>query len=101
MIFAFKRHRPTRRANFFLPNGSSALHARGFRPFETRASFRRFFSLTQRRAPTRAPFFGDWLAPVYCSSLVTSCWMLLAWARAEMPVWLRISYLDMLDAADA
>ena len=35
----------------------------------------------------------------YCSSLVTSCCTLLAWARAEMPVWLRISYLDMLEVA--
>ena len=33
----------------------------------------------------------------YCSSLVTSCCTLLACARAEMPVWLRISYFDMLE----
>jgi len=37
----------------------------------------------------------------YWSSLVTSCCTLLACARAEMPVWLRISYLDMLEVADA
>jgi len=37
--------------------------------------------------------------PVYCSSLVTSCCMLLAWASAEMPVWLRIWYFEMSDAA--
>ena len=37
----------------------------------------------------------------YCSSLVTSCSMLLAWAKAEMPVWLRISYFDMLEVAEA
>jgi len=39
--------------------------------------------------------------PDYCSSLVTSCCMLLAWARAEIPVWLRISYFDMLEVAAA
>lgn len=45
---------------------------------------------------------GDWtLLSGYWSSLVTSRCMLLAWARAEMPVWLRISYFDMLEAADA
>ncbi len=38
---------------------------------------------------------------VYCNSFVTSCCMLLAWARAEMPVCDRISYLDMLEVADA
>ena len=37
----------------------------------------------------------------YCSSLVTSCCRLLAWASAEMPVWLRISYLERFDVADA
>ena len=37
----------------------------------------------------------------YWSSLVTSCCMELAWARAEMPVWLRIWYLDMLEVAEA
>ncbi len=37
----------------------------------------------------------------YCNSLVTSCCTLLACARAEMPVWLRISYLDMAVEADA
>src|ERR1035437_5526648 len=36
----------------------------------------------------------------YCKSLVTSCCTLLAWAKAAMPVWLRISYLDMLAVAD-
>jgi hypothetical protein len=35
----------------------------------------------------------------YCSSLVTSCWTLLAWERAAMPVWLRISYLDISEVA--
>jgi hypothetical protein len=38
---------------------------------------------------------------LYCSSLVTSCCMLLAWASAEIPVWLRISYLDMFEVAAA
>lgn len=37
----------------------------------------------------------------YWSSLVTSCSTLLAWARAAMPVWLRTSYFDMLDVAEA
>jgi hypothetical protein len=35
----------------------------------------------------------------YCSSFNTSCWTLLAWASAEMPVWLRISYLDRFEVA--
>ena len=38
---------------------------------------------------------------VYCKSLVISCCTLLACAKAEMPVWLRISYFDMLEVADA
>jgi len=38
---------------------------------------------------------------VYCSSLVTSCCTLLAWAKAAMPVWLRISYFDMFELAAA
>jgi len=38
---------------------------------------------------------------VYCRSLVTSCCTLLACANAAMPVWLRISYFDMFDVADA
>jgi hypothetical protein len=37
----------------------------------------------------------------YWSSLVTSCCTLLACARAEMPVWLRISYFDMSELACA
>jgi hypothetical protein len=37
----------------------------------------------------------------YCSSLVTSCCTLLAWARAEMPVWLRISNFDRFEVAEA
>jgi hypothetical protein len=37
----------------------------------------------------------------YCNSLVTSCWMLLAWARAEMPVCDRISYFDRAVVAAA
>jgi hypothetical protein len=47
-------------------------------------------------------FPAGWLTQWnYCNSLVTSCWMLLAWARAEMPVWLRISYLDSSVVAEA
>jgi len=38
---------------------------------------------------------------VYCKSLVTSCCTLLACANAAMPVWLKISYFDMLDVAAA
>ena len=38
---------------------------------------------------------------VYCNSLRTFCWLELAWARAAMPVWLRISYLDMSEVAVA
>jgi hypothetical protein len=37
----------------------------------------------------------------YCSSLVTSCWMLLACASAAMPVWLRISNFDRFEVAEA
>ena len=37
----------------------------------------------------------------YCKSLVTSCSTLLAWASAAMPVWLRISYFDMFEVAEA
>jgi len=37
----------------------------------------------------------------YCNSLVTSCCTLLACASAAMPVWLRISYFDMFDVAEA
>jgi len=37
----------------------------------------------------------------YCNSLVTSCCTVLACASAAMPVWLRISYFDMFDVADA
>ena len=37
----------------------------------------------------------------YCKSLVTSCSTLLACANAAMPVWLRISNLDMLEVAEA
>jgi len=51
-----------------------------------------------RAVPRRRPVAGD---ASYCSSLMTSCCTLLAWASAEMPVWLRISYLDMADEADA
>ena len=39
--------------------------------------------------------------PGYCNSLVTSCCMLLACAKAEMPVCERISYFDMLEVAEA
>src|SRR5580658_2578227 len=42
-----------------------------------------------------------YLKPVYCKSLVTSCCTLLACANAAMPVWLRISYFDMFEVADA
>jgi hypothetical protein len=37
----------------------------------------------------------------YCNSLVTSCCTLLACASAAIPVWLRISYFDMLVVAAA
>ena len=37
----------------------------------------------------------------YCSSLVTSCSVLFAWARALMPVWLRISYFERFEVAEA
>jgi hypothetical protein len=37
----------------------------------------------------------------YCNSFKTSCCWLLACAKAEMPVWLRISYLDMFEVAEA
>jgi len=40
-------------------------------------------------------------ALVYCNSLRTSCCEELAWASAEMPVWLRISYFDMFELAAA
>jgi len=39
--------------------------------------------------------------PGYCNSLRTSCCEELAWANAEMPVWLRISYFDMSELACA
>jgi hypothetical protein len=35
----------------------------------------------------------------YCNSLVTACWVLLACARALMPVWVRIWYFDSSDVA--
>jgi hypothetical protein len=35
----------------------------------------------------------------YCSSFSTSCCTLLAWASAEMPVWLRISNFDRFEVA--
>ena len=35
----------------------------------------------------------------YCNSLVTACCVLLAWARALMPVWVRIWYFDSIDVA--
>ncbi len=74
--------------------------------------------LTSKRAPTMAPFWlisprrrslgwnsatmtrrwGPW---GYWSSLVTICCVLLAWARAEMPVWVRISYFDMFEVVAA
>jgi hypothetical protein len=38
---------------------------------------------------------------LYCNSLVTSCSTLLACARAAMPVWLKISYFDIFDVAEA
>ena len=38
---------------------------------------------------------------LYCNSLVTSCCKLLACASAEIPVWLRISYFDIFEVADA
>src|SRR5208282_3778764 len=47
---------------------------------------------TQNRSPG---------TPVYCNSLSTSCCCELACARAAMPVWLRISYFDMLELACA
>lgn len=59
----------------------------------------KFVAFTRRGRPEDAP--AALSASVYCSSLVTSCCRLLAWARAEMPVWLRISYLDRFDDAVA
>ena len=50
---------------------------------------------------------GDRSSPVLktvrycCSSLVTICCVLLAWARALMPVWVRISYFDIFEVAAA
>ena len=41
------------------------------------------------------------LHETYCNSLVTSCCTLLACASAAIPVWLRISYFDMLVVAAA
>ncbi len=38
---------------------------------------------------------------LYCKSLVTSCCTWLACANAAMPVWLRISYFDMFEVAEA
>jgi len=35
----------------------------------------------------------------YCNSLVTACCVLLACARALMPVWVRIWYFDSIDVA--
>jgi hypothetical protein len=35
----------------------------------------------------------------YCNSLVTACCVLLACARALMPVWVRIWYFDSCDVA--
>ena len=52
-------------------------------------NLKRFFDLLEARRPG------------YCSSLVTSCCMLLACASALMPVWLRISYFDMFEVAEA
>ena len=37
----------------------------------------------------------------YWSNLVTSCCTTLAWASAEMPVCIRISYFAMFEVADA
>lgn len=59
-----------------------------------------------RVTPCRRPSLGclEVIAMVlnlYCKSLVTSCCTLLACASAEMPVWLRISYFDIFDVADA
>lgn len=74
------------------------------------------FALTQKRASSQTPSLVGGSSPVvsapatknlspglpaYWSSLVTSCCTLLAWANAEMPVWLRISYFDMAEVADA
>jgi len=57
-------------------------------------------------APCRRPSLGCLegvavLLNLYCKSLVTSCCTLLACANAAMPVWLRISYLDIFDVAEA
>ena len=35
----------------------------------------------------------------YCNSFVTACCVLLAWARALIPVWVRIWYFDSSDVA--
>jgi hypothetical protein len=45
--------------------------------------------------PPRTPM-GN---PLYCNSLVTACCVLLACARALMPVWVRIWYFDNSDVA--
>jgi hypothetical protein len=47
-------------------------------------------------APTAATTSAD---AYYCNSLVTACCVLLAWARALMPVWVRIWYFDSSDVA--
>jgi hypothetical protein len=60
--------------------------------------YRHFCEVDYSTPAPEVPVAGD---PVYCSSLVTSCCTLLACAKAEMPVWLRISYFDMLEDADA
>jgi hypothetical protein len=61
-------------------------------------------------APDRFAAFAGSFHPVgeelprgrsYCNSLVTICCVLLAWARALMPVWVRISYFDMSEVAEA
>ncbi len=74
-----------------------------------------FPSHIRAEAPSWTPLPGLWLLPVhstpsaknyrrgrsYCNSLVTICCVLLAWARALMPVWVRISYFDMSEVAEA
>ena len=72
--------------------------------------------LAQKRASLRTPFSGkrfypgslhpsDEILPLgtpdYCNSFITSCCTVFACASAAMPVWLRISYLDILEVADA
>jgi len=104
------RTRPNRHDRFRIaPFGSGtifipAIHRRRSAHHERRPAFSPrtpFIPGRGKGRPRGHPFRFCDLTLYYWSSLVTSCCMLLACARAEMPVWLRISYFDMLEAADA